>query len=405
MPMQALFLITVPGYFIYHYLVAWGWIPPVLVGYSTPICFLTLPLLLVKHAQHRLADGLPPPLVEQALRAFLAFYALVVIWQIGTRNHLDNVDAHATAIAQFVGLYLLARHTPLKALNRPLLIGLMVVMSAMIVHNAMSGGLIEALLEDVNTRESLITYQGYAFAYSVTMAWAVALLADKAPLRGLIYLLSLVALFLNGARSELVAAMVSVILLESWITRSKWRALFAAALVAAMAAAVFLTFESELIDYRAIAIFTDYSEDLSVQDRAGMLRAGLASIDAHPLTGAFGSYQTGEYIHNFLSAWVDLGFVGFVGFVLLSLLPTLHLLRHRHQLRHSPELQLLLILACSTLLLSIAAKPFTHYLLPLTLGVCARHARSGERQSPDAQAVGVTASRGPRQPARASVQS
>jgi len=388
---QALFLITFPCYFGYHYLVSWGVMPPFLAGYSTAICFLSLPFLLFVHAKHRLADALAPPVVERALTIFLAFYALVVIWQISTRNHLDKVEAHATIIAQFVGLYLLSRHTPLQTRNRPLLIGAMIAMSAMITHNAMSGGLIDALLEDVGTRDSLISYQGYAFAYFVTMTWTVALLHDKALLRGSIYLLAAVALFLNGARSEFAATLLSVVVLEFYITRSKGQALLAAALVVALFTAIYFVFETELADYRVIAIFTDYSDDLSVQDRAGMLKSGLAHIWAYPLTGAFGSYPFGEYVHNFLSAWVDLGFTGFMGFVLLSLLPALHLLLHRHQIRRSPELQLLLLLTCSTLLLSITAKPFTQYLLPLTLGVCARHARTEERLSHRCSASGRVA--------------
>jgi O-antigen ligase len=371
-----LFLITFPGYFIYHYLVSKGWLPPILAGYSTPICLLSLPILGAVHLRFGLNSKGPSQPVELMLWVFLAYYMLVTVWQLSTRNMLNSADAHPTVIAQFLALYFLGHHTPCEHRQRPLLIVLMALMTGMIIHNSMSGGLIGAALESIGVSESLITYQGYAFAYFVTLTWTVALLHGHGAWRVLVYLLAFIALFLNGARSEFAAALIGFLVLEFLLAPSKSRAMLAAALAVLLFAAVYMVFEEELQEYRVITIFTDYSEDLSVLDRKKMYQDGLSTILTYPLAGRMGSYLGGEYIHNYLSAWVDLGAVGFAAFLVLSALPAVYLWLQRRHLKADHELQLLFMLTFSTLLLSFTAKPFTQYLLPLTLGVCLRHARS-----------------------------
>lgn len=371
-----LFLVTFPGYFIYHFAVTIGVLPAFLAGYSTPICFISLPLLLGVHmrvALNRSADE--PVVIERALFAFLAFYACVTVWELSTRNMLNSAEAHPTVIAQFITLFFLALYTPLHQRQTTLLLVLIAAMTGMVINNALNGGFISAALESYGVQNSLITYQGYAFAYWVTLVTLVALLADRPKLRALTYLLAFVALFLNGARSEFAAALVAFIALEFLQARSKWRLVQGFLIAIGIFVVVFLVFQDELQDYRVITIFTEYEEDLSVLDRKKMLEDGLATILQHPWTGRMGSYLGGEYIHSYLSAWVDLGALGFIAFLLLQSLPVFHLWTQRRSIRHDPTLQQLFLFTVSTLLLSFAAKPFTQYLLPITLGLCARHMR------------------------------
>jgi O-antigen ligase len=349
------------------------WMPAFLAGYSTAICLLSLPWLIAVHLRFKINNPMPADPVEKVLFVFIAYYALTTIWQLSTRNMLNSSEAHPTVIAQFLALYFLGHHTPCEPRKRLVLITLVAIMSAMILHNSMTGGLIGAALESIGVSESLITYQGYAFAYFVTLTWTVASLHRRGTWRVFVYLLAFVALFLNGARSEFAAALISFLMLEFLVAKSKARALQGALFAILLFAAVYLVFEDELQGYRVITIFTDYSEDLSVLDRKKMREDGIKTILAHPLTGRFGSYLGGEYIHSYLSAWVDLGAVGFALFLVLSALPGLYLWAQRHHLTADHELQLLFMLTSSTLLLSLTAKPFTQYLLPLTLGVCVRH--------------------------------
>lgn len=371
-----LFLVTFPGYFIYHFLVTIEVLPPFLAGYSTPICLLSLPVLLAVHVRsilNRQPDE--PVVVERALFAFLAFYTIVTLWELSTRNMLNSAEAHPTVIAQFVALFLLALYTPLRQEQARLLMVLVAIMTGMVVNNALNGGFISATLESYGVENSLITYQGYAFAYWVTLVSLVALLGQRPKMRALAYLLSFVALFLNGARSEFAAALVAFVALEFLQARSKLRLMQGFLVAIGLFIVIYWVFQDELQDYRVITIFTEYEEDLSVLDRKKMLTDGLATILDHPWTGRMGSYLGGEYIHSYLSAWVDLGAFGFIAFLLLQMLPVIHLWLNRRALRHDAALQQLFLFTVSTLLLSFAAKPFTQYLLPITLGLCARHAR------------------------------
>lgn len=380
--MFAIFLLTFPGYFVYHYLVSIGVLPGFLAGYSTPICLATLPVLVGFHIQMTLnRPAQEPRTIERWLWIFLLYYALLTSWELATRNLRSGADAHPTVILQFVAMFMLGRHVPCEhQLRRPLLLAVL-VMSGMIVHFATTGGLLAATLEAYGVQtDSLISYQGYAFAYFVTLSWLIPLMSERPWLRVSIYAIAFAALFLNGARSEFAVAVIAIACLEWFMTRSKGKALLWAGAAAMLLVLLYFAFESDLQDYRVITIFTDYDDDLSVQDRKGMHAAGLRSIMDNPWGGAFGSYVAGEYIHGYLSAWVDLGAPGFGLFLVLSLLPLMQLWIARRQLRDDQTLQLLLVLCVSTLLLSIAAKPFTQYMLPLTLGVAARSA-AGTRSS------------------------
>ncbi len=373
--MHALFLITFPGYFVYHYLVSMAGMPQVLAGYSTPICLVSLPLLIALHLRRRAGGPTTVQPVELLLWVFLFYYAAVTAWAWSTRNLLSSAEAHPTVIAQFVALYLLGHHAPAEPRQRPWLIGALLVMTLMVLHNSLSGGLIAAALDSAGLGIGLINYQGYAFAYFVTLTWAVALLRDRTGLRLAVYAMAFVALFLNGARSEFAAALVALLALEFLLAGSKVAVLAGVVVVVLLLVAGYFAFEEDLQDYRVITLFTDYSEDLSVLDRQKMYADGLATILANPLGGRMGSYVGGEYIHSYLSAWVDLGAAGFALFAALSIAPAVYLWTQRARMASDRGLQLLFMLTTSTLLLSLAAKPFTQYLLPLTLGVCVGHAR------------------------------
>lgn len=373
--LYALFLVTFPGYFVYHYLVTVQVLPPFLAGYSTPVGVLSLPLLLLIHAQARSdAPHGPRHVIELSLWVFLAYYAVVTFWVLSTRNTLASADAHPTVIAQFVALFLLARYAPVQFKDTRLLTLLIFIMSLMVVHNASNGGLLDATIAvTFGITNSLISYQGYAFAYFVCLAYLIPLLQDQPWWRIGLYAVACAALFLNGARSEFAVAFVAFGALEFLRAHSKLRALQGVAVAVLMLIGTYLVFEETFQDYRIITIFTDFDEDISVQDRRRMLADGMATIQTHPVIGRMGSYPAGEYIHGILSAWVDLGAAGFVLFMGLTLLPVAHLLIHRKELASSTLVQQAFLFTASSLMLSITAKPFTQYLLPVALGLCARH--------------------------------
>ncbi len=273
-----LFLLTFPGYFVYHFLVTLSVLPAFLAGYSTPMCLVSLPILGLVHARTALNRSKSEPArIEKALALFLVFYALVTLWQLSTRNMLDSAEAHPTVIAQFIALFLLSLYTPLLVRHMKALMLLVVMMTGMVIHNALNGGFISAALESYGITNSLITYQGYAFAYWITLVSLVALLREHPGRRAFVYLLAFVALFLNGARSEFAAALFAFLALEFLLARSKLNLVLGVLVAIGMFAAIYFLFENELQDYRVITIFTDYEDDLSVLDRRKMLADGLAT--------------------------------------------------------------------------------------------------------------------------------
>ena len=69
-------------------------------------------------------------------------------------------------------------------------------------------------------------------------------------------------------------------------------------------------------------LFVAIQEDASFIERSVFNRYGLSLIADNPLVGAYGMYVHlnggGSYPHNLLSAWVNLGILGFAFYLILT---------------------------------------------------------------------------------------
>ena len=134
-----------------------------------------------------------------------------------------------------------------------------------------------------------------------------------------------------------------------------------------------------LPDNRTLELL-DLSHSSSAGLRHQLTEQALASIGRHPLLGEYGNYEPGLYAHNLLSAWVDLGLLGFAALLALLIYPLTHLAIHGYLLggRTSRDHRYLLAwsLLTSTLLLLCLSHFFSDMLIGAALGAYARY-RSG----------------------------
>jgi O-antigen ligase len=132
-----------------------------------------------------------------------------------------------------------------------------------------------------------------------------------------------------------------------------------------------------LPDNRMVQLF-DLSENTSWESRNELLDQALSTIASNPLLGDYGSYAkvatftgAGDYAHNILSAWVDLGLPGFVYLCLLLAVPLFRIgvcafAQHRDPL----FLTAFSLIVFSSLLL-VVAKDFTYLPIAAALGAYA----------------------------------
>jgi len=159
------------------------------------------------------------------------------------------------------------------------------------------------------------TYQGFARSAFVT---ALLLLSASRGWRLSAYvIITLVLLFILGARSEFAGFFVAgglIVLARERAKRSVlvWMPLFLALFVYILLATDVLEGGSRIIN------LLDLKADASAQMRLVFQAHALKTISSHWLLGGYGSElelgELGDYAHNALSAWVSYGLIGFLMF-------------------------------------------------------------------------------------------
>jgi hypothetical protein len=127
-------------------------------------------------------------------------------------------------------------------------------------------------------------------------------------LRFTLYPLSVVALYLLGARTEFYGLVIFIFFYEFRYMRP----LHIVAIFIGLLGGVVLLLSigvDELLSNRMFAVLA--GEDASLKARMLLQKEALNTISEYPLVGAYGSYALGQYSHNILSLWVDLGAFGF----------------------------------------------------------------------------------------------
>ncbi len=367
------FYLLLPGFFIYHSLVGMGLLPAFLGGYSTVMsALLLLPLSLV-YAHHLLAAREHRLAFDAIYLCFIVYYANVLMVQYSVGVHGNAVPEQFGIVFQFLTLFMLSRLAPLGEPGfQRWLLAFLVLMTAVIGFNADEGTFIVAALELLQANDKLANYQAYAFVYSVVMLYVAAPLKLRWQ-RMLVYLICIPTLFLNGARTEFIGVLLLVCLIEFLESKHKVLTLLVMTALIGIGIASLPLLADLYPESRTVLLFLDYSDDISANERAQMLTHGWRSIVASPWLGSFQSHAIGEHIHNALSAWVDLGLLGFVVFAALIAVPAVDLFLLQRPNFLNPTYRLAFSMVFLTVLFSITAKHYTHQLFPLALGIYSRH--------------------------------
>lgn len=272
-------------------------------------------------------SGLRLPLrwvyLDACFGLFLIWFGGVVVVNaaIGTASIVTK--SHAASWLQMLAAYLVMRHVAIDALRIPSLwlAGLFSIAVLGVVASNVAG---LALVLAGNGGTESATYQGLARAFLLTSAIGL-LTARTIWQRSLFYVPVVAVLFLLGARSELLGAVILFLVFELLLAENKVAAMSSLIGTACVSILVFYFFFDSILDTfpesRFLALLIQGVDDGSVVERIQQQTMAWEMVANSPITGSYGYYQAaasvGSYAHSWLSVWADLGLFGLILFFAL----------------------------------------------------------------------------------------
>lgn len=379
------FFLLFPGFFAYQTLLGLGLIRAYLGGYFAIVSLLMLPALLLSYFARLRAQAFRLHRVDAAFLAFLAYFAAVVVCNAPSAD-LAMVGYHVLAIAYMLILFIVFKSLDFRSrrFRRTQLVSLL-AMSAVVFAFSVDGSFYLAALGAARDPDSVATYQGFSRSYLVPLAVTLAC-TRRAPLRWALYALGLPTLYINTARSEFGALLFLIPLIEFHASRHRM-AMLAVLLLLFMLLKFNLDAILAAVPSNRTLELLDLSHSSSVSARHHLTQQALQTIAAHPILGAYASYAGGNYAHNILSAWVDLGLPGFAGLLALLLFPLGQMAVHGYLVGGRGSRDAPFVLAWSLLGMTLLLLAMSHYfsdmLVGAALGAYARY-RSGRAPGPNA---------------------
>lgn len=366
-------MVLFPGFFFYHLLLGIGATRAFLGGYFTPVSLIfSLPLVFLYIRQFK-ARRYQLSLFELYFGIFLVFFSFIVGINALIGAEKSIVVGHIEGFLFMVNAYLLFRmidftQGPFRYLAGASLIG----MSAVIFAFSTDGMFRMDTLGLAKDPAALSTYQGFARSYLVTFLCVIPYTRSRS-LRLALYVIGAFSLYLNTARSEFVALLFCIPIIELYFSKNK---LLFTIVVASIAWIIIINFdaiEAQLPNNRILELL-DLSHSNSAILRRQMMAQAVQTVSNHPVMGDFASYAPGHYAHNIFSAWVDLGFFGFAYLVVLIIFPGVSLLVSGYfTSKAESEFILVFSFICATILLLIKSHNFTDMLIGACFGAYSRY--------------------------------
>jgi hypothetical protein len=371
--LNSAFFLLFPGFFYYHTLLGTGTTGAFLGGYFSPISIVyMLPLCFIYYRRTRVN---PRHLsgIDLHYGVFNAYFLAVILVNAAAGANRAIVVNHLVCILFMVNTYILFTFIDFENRQfRLMAFASLAGMSAIAFTFSVNGVFYLGALGIARDAESLATYQGFARSYLMTFLPVVAY-TRSLPLRLVLYGTGAATLFINTARSEFAALLFAIPIIEFYFSRHKMIFIMVATLL-------FLSIYSHLDEIIAslpdnrILELLDLSHSTSANKRHHLTVYARQTIAAHPILGDYASYEPGYYSHNVLSAWVDLGLLGFVYVLAITIVPAIPMFFKEYLAgRRRPEFILGFSLACVTVLLLISSHFFTDMLIGATLGAYSQY--------------------------------
>jgi len=372
------FFLLFPGFFAYQTLLGLGMIRAFLGGYFAIVALLMFPMLLLCYLRRLHARGFQLHGVDAAFFGFLAYFAVAVACNAASAN-AAIVGSHLLGMVYMLSMFFMFKMLDFQSRRFRLThLTSLAAMSAVVFIFSVDGAFYLAVLGAARDPDSVATYQGFSRSYLMPLIVMLACTGHRG-WRWALYALGLPTLYINTARSEFGALLFLIPLIEFHASRHRMAMVAALLLLFLLLKFNLDTILAAVPSNRTLELL-DLSHSSSVSARHHLTEQALRTIDLHPVLGDYASYPPGNYAHNILSAWVDLGLFGFLGLLALLGYPLAQMAVHGYLLGGRASRDQRFVLAWSmlgvTLLLLCMSHYFSDMIIGAALGAYARY-RSG----------------------------
>lgn len=294
---------------------------------------------------------------------FLCIFSAVLILNYNAAN-MDLVKGHISNIIVLITLYLLASKIDFsnKFFKNASLITF-VLSSLFILYNR---NFITNFWDYIDVS---LNYQGIGMCYFLLSL--PIFMHDNKTFRNTCFIICLVCLNIIGARTEMFSFLFIIIILEIFSRPRRIRVFLLLALIILFL--VFMAVGKDILDLMGLnkmsEVLFNLEKDESWIERKILLTEGIRTIKSNFFWGKYGSYDEGEYIHNILSAWVDLGFLGFTTLVLSLILTVIESLKILYNEQPNKKDVLFLGFTLTIFVISVFSKHYTYPLIGFCIGL------------------------------------
>ena len=376
------------GFFIYHFLLGQGLIGPVLGGFFGNVSVIFMCLLMVATFMcqiKRPSIVLSKICVIDLKIIFILFqiYSLTVAsvnFIIGSPGILSK-ELYIWSIQEIflnVLMFNIGAYVSLKFIAKIGSIVIPLFFLCMLLN--VTNGIFNAKINAGANYDFVSTYQGFARSILVLGIISSAYSAKMGMASFLLIIITLLALFICGARSEFL--MYSVGLTPILIGRCRslrftTRLLFFGGILAILCASYFEEFANSRI-LSLLNIFTEINSGSNAGRMSGILFA-ISKINDSPLFGDYGAYVVlkgiGSYPHNFMLVWLNYGILGLVFYILLFM-ATFYKLYIFWNTLQKPERNVILCFLTGVCVAILFTKVHSYMLVGLIIGLVYQYART-----------------------------
>jgi hypothetical protein len=368
------FLLIFPGFYIYQNIVFAEWISPLVGGGFTFLSAMCLPVLVVAYSLHDRKKGeyhrkrKKYSLPERLFFVFLLIFSTHIAFGLAFGKNEEITFSHLASLVQLTSLYLLARLLPVESekVRMTMRWSLILLISITLLNIS---NLMNLTVYDYDLR---INYQAAGFTFLAVTMFAM---LSFSPWRRLpMMMLSIVVFFILGARTELLAFFLMMVLIIYFQGRIDWPILLTIILPVL---GMFLLgvmyglyhFDS---DNRFFSLL-ELKEDRSYIERTIALENALLTIWENPILGDYASYEPGSYAHNILSTWVDLGLAGILVLCWLLIVLAMRIIKDARRFSGNITYLLSAINVLVVIFMLLSAKTYVYPLIGVAVGLAGRH--------------------------------
>jgi hypothetical protein len=386
------FFVLFPGFFFYDTLLGLDYIPPIFGGYFGPVSLAAFPLVLyiyIRDIARYKKSWSASDIIFLLLMAFSMGVSVINFTAGRLAFGVREMLIYSLSGVLFnLMTYILSRSVPVESIKFRKYIYLSLFAMGLIALLNVGDEGIFYLQEQSANRDFVSTYQGFARSIAVIALVAIAV-AEGLFVFAIAAFIGVLALFLNGARTELVSFFVATILLSF----TRFGILKTLSLNIGFMLPIILvlyglspdTYEKYVSNNRNLQLF-DLENATSVQLRNYLNEFAIRTISENPVFGDYASYLVipglvgtsgnsglGSYAHNILSAWVNLGLLGFVGYICIPILITFYVMTNLKKIRAGGvEWNLVIAFASFYIVAAIFGTEYTYMFFGLTVGFYAR---------------------------------